>query len=244
MFKLKLVFVFFFLFAFNSFSAEVIALDSSYPPYMFESKGKAEGLYPRLLDEVFQKMNMNAKLEPKPWARVMRLAKRGKWGVGGIYKNSEREKIFDYSNPIYQEELLLFVKKSSAIKFSTLKDLKGKVLALMRGWSYGTDFDREKKKKAFRVIETSNGEQSFTLLLKGRVDGVVMDGVSAKMILEKNKWVTKVKEKETPVARNAAYIAFHKSTKKADVIKKFNEALRAIKKEGSYNKIISNFIKE
>ena len=244
MVKFKFSFVFFFLFSFNSFAAEVIALDNSYPPYMFESKGKAEGLYTRLLDEVFKKMNMDLKLEPKPWARVMRLAKRGKWGVGGIYKNSERMKIFDYSKPIYQEELLLFVKKSSKVKFSSLKDLKGKVLALMRGWSYGTDFDQEKKKKSFRVIETSNGVQSFTLLLKGRADGVVMDSVSAKMILEKNKWVTKVEEKATPVARNAAYIAFHKSTKKNDLIKKFNKALEEIKKEGSYNKIISNFINE
>ena len=58
MIKIKFSFVFFFLFSLNSFTAEVIALDSSYPPYMFERKGKAEGLYTRLLDEVFQKMEI------------------------------------------------------------------------------------------------------------------------------------------------------------------------------------------
>ena len=244
MIKLNLVLVCFFYVFFNAHSGEVIALDSSYPPYMHLAKGKAQGLYPRLLDEVFQKMKVDVKLEPKPWARVMRMAKKGKWGVGGVYKNSERLKIFDYSDPIYQEKLLLFVKNSSKIEFSSLKDLKGKVLALMRGWSYGTEFDKEKKRKSFRVIETGDGVQSFTLLLKGRVDGVVMDGVSAKMILEKNNWIGKVKEQTTPVARNAAYIAFHKTMKKTAVIESFNKALLQIKEEGSYDKIISNFVKE
>ncbi len=242
--KLRLILAFFFLLSYSSYANEVIALDAAYPPYMYESKGKIQGLYARLLDEIFQKMEVNVTLEPKPWARVIRLAKKGKWGVGGIYKNAERMKIFDYSSPIYQEELLLFVKKPSTFEFKSLKDLKGKVLALMRGWSYGTEFDKEKNKKTFRVIETSNGEQSFTLLLKERVDGVVMDSVSAKMILEKKKWAARVKEKNTPVARNAAYIAFHKSMKKTNVIKRFNTALIQIKKEGSYNKIISNFVKE
>ena len=184
--KFSLTLAFFFFLSYNSYPNEVIALDAAYPPYMYESKGEAKGLYARLLDEVFQKMKVDVKLVPKPWARVMRLAKKGKWGVGGIYKNSERMKVFDYSHPIYQEELLLFVKNPSLIEFNSLKDLKGKTLALMRGWSYGTEFDKERNKKSFRVIETSHGEQSFTLLLKGRVDGVVMDGVSAKMILEKN----------------------------------------------------------
>ena len=238
-----LTFLSVFLFNSSSYCREVLGIDTAYPPYMYGDKGQAKGLYVQLLKKVFQKMNVDIKLEAKPWARVMRTAKRGKWGVGGIYKNAERVKIFDYSEPIYKERLLLFVRKSSTIKFNSLKDLKGKTLAIMRGWSYGTEFDNAKKKGLFRVVETNRGEQSFNLLFKKRVNGVVMDSVSAKVILEKNKWTQKVKEKTTPVATNAAYIVFLKSMKKVKVINHFNKVLSEIKKDGTYNKIISSFIK-
>ena len=108
----------------------IIALDSAYPPYMHGSKSKPKGLYANLLKEIFGKMKLSLTLEPKPWKRVMTKAKVGKWGVGGIYKNSERVKIFDYSEPIYYERLVLFTRKSSNIKFKKLSDLKGKVIGV------------------------------------------------------------------------------------------------------------------
>jgi len=229
---------------FNSYSSETIGIDSAYPPYMHGSKHVAKGLYVQLLKNIFQKMNVGVVLEAKPWKRIMKKAKIGKWGVGGIYKNSERVKIFDYSEPIYHEKLVLFINKSSNLKFNSLEDLRGKKLGVMRGWSYGESFDKARKSKVFSVMETNKGKQSFALLLKNKVDGVVMDGISAKIILEKNNWAGKVKEETTPVARNAAYIVFLKSMKKSGVINKFNNALAKMRKDGSYDKIISSFVKE
>ena len=222
----------------------IIALDSAYPPYMHGSKSKPKGLYANLLKEIFGKMKLSLTLEPKPWKRVMTKAKLGKWGVGGIYKNSERVKIFDYSEPIYYERLVLFTRKSSNIKFKKLSDLKGKVIGVMRGWSYGEDFDKAKKMKIFRVQETNEGTQSFKLLLKKRVDAVVMDSVSANIILKKEGWQKKVDESTNPVAKNAAYIVFLKTMDQKELINKFNDTVQQMKEDGSYQKIISEFIKD
>lgn len=222
----------------------VIALDSAYPPYMHGSKSKPRGLYANLLKKIFGKMKLSLTLEPKPWKRVMTKAKVGKWGVGGIYKNSERIKIFDYSEPIYYERLVLFTRKNSNINFKKLSDLKGKVIGVMRGWSYGEDFDKAKKRKVFRVQETNEGTQSFKLLLKKRVDAVVMDSVSANIILKKEGWLNQVNESTHPVAKNAAYIVFLKTMNQKELINKFNSTVQQMKEDGSYQKIISEFIKE
>ena len=58
-----------------------------------------------------------------------------------IYKNNMRLNIFDYSDPLFEEHLAVYVKKGKGFSYTRLSDLRGKSIGLVRGWSYGEDFD-------------------------------------------------------------------------------------------------------
>lgn len=100
--------------SFSAFSAEniVISFDAANPPFMYEQNGKAAGLYPAIIKAAFQHMQMGVTLQVKPWARVIRELDMGMTGVGGIFRTVERERKYDYSEPVFAEKLLVYFNKS------------------------------------------------------------------------------------------------------------------------------------
>lgn len=238
--------IFFVLAALNGYSNDlVIGIDNSYPPYMHGEGENVKGLYPLILSKIFSKMDTQPLLKAKPWKRIIMESKISKLGVGGIYKNEERLKVYDYSNPFFEETLVLYVNAWKKNKtFESMNDLKGMNLGLMRGWSYGEEVDKARKEEIFKVTELGSAEQIFKMIEKKRLDGVIIDSVSAKMILEKLKLEDKFVVLGEPVAKNEAFIVFHKDMDKTDLIKKFNKALAELKESGEYEKIISDFFKD
>ena len=71
-----------------------------------------------------------------------------------------------------------------------------------------------------------------------------MDGVSANIILKKEGWTQKVNESIHPVAKNAAYVVFLKTMNQKQLLNNINSTVQEMKKDGSYKKIISEFIKD
>jgi len=112
-----------------------IAVDSANPPFMYAEDNKAVGLYPVLLNAVFAKMGMTTEIEAYPWKRTLSMGEKGAAAIGGIYKNEERLKIYDYSDPIFSEKLLIYVNKDASFPFSGVSDLKGKRIGVILGWS-------------------------------------------------------------------------------------------------------------
>ena len=86
----------------------IIAVDEA-PPFMFKIGNKAAGLYPALVETVFKRMQIPVVVRPLPRGNAIKYADKGKIGIAGIYKNSDLEKKYDYSDEIFQEKLVLFV---------------------------------------------------------------------------------------------------------------------------------------
>ena len=217
-----------------------VAVDNSYPPYMH---GRiAQGLYPKLLKAIFNRMEMEAEVKGYPWKRALKMGESGEAAIGGVYKNEKRLKIYDYSDPIYKEKLAVYVKRSKDFVYNGLPDLAGKRVGINRGWSYGQDFDEAREKRLFVVDEASDNLANFKKLLKGRVDCVISDELSASQIIQREKMGDAVEKLSNSVAVNDAYIVFSKKNDKKSILDKFNSALKKMKEDGSYQKIVDAFI--
>lgn len=212
----------------------VINFDEGNAPFMYSEGGKPKGIYPSLISAAFAKMGTNVQLNAIPWKRALAEADEGKAGVGGIYKNSARLEKYDFSEAIYQEKLVLYTLKDKTFPFAKLDDLKGKSIAVVRGWSYGDAFDKARADKLFKAEETENDQLNLKKLAAGRVEAVVASPAAADPILKKEGLTDKVVALSEPVTTNDTYLIFPKAMNKADLLKTFNETLQKMKADGSY----------
>lgn len=238
------MFLLFFLFSVqSSYAAHTIeiAVDSGNPPFMYEKDGKAEGIYPELIRAVFKKMGIPASVKPYPWKRALQMASKGKIGIGGIYKSAEREKIFDYSVPLFTEKLLVYVPRGRGFPFTGVHDLKGKVVGVLSGWSYGEDFDKARKDRLFKVEEVSSDDLNFRKLAMGRLDCCIAIELSGNIAMDATGTRAQVEVLDTPLSIKDTYLIFRKSTNRKALLDQFNAAVDAMRKDGSYNRIVNSF---
>ena len=153
-----------------------IFVDNSYPPYMYETNGSlAEGFYPRLLHEIVKQAGHIADIKAYPWKRALLFSEAGKGAIGGAYMNDERVKNYDFSSPLYQEKLVLFVNNKNTFEYNAIEDLRGKIIGVNRGWSYGQVFDEARANNLFSVNVSNDPTDNFKMLALGRIDAVILE---------------------------------------------------------------------
>lgn len=220
-----------------------VVVDAYNPPNMYLQNGHAAGLYSLLLDTIFQHMEHDVSIEAVPWKRAMDMGAQGTAGVAGIYKTPDRLLIYDYSDPIYTELLLVFVQKNKTFTFESVKDLEGKRIGVILGWSYGPEFDKARAQKTFEVEPVNRDQLNFKKLMDGRLDCVVASRESGFYEIARKKY-TDILPLGKALLGNPTYLAFAKHTHNKNLLLHFNTALRALKENGEYERLVKDFMHE
>ncbi len=215
--------------------AVTIAVDAENPPFMYaDADGKAAGLYPKLLTAVFERMGVPVTVAAYPWKRALEMSEKGEVGVGGIYKNEKRLQIYDYSEPIYAEKILLYTPKGKSFDFNSVDDLQGKQIGILTGWSYGDEFDQAKEAGVFTVQEVSSDKDNLEKLLLGRVDAVAAIEAGASQIIEEKGYGDRFEVLPNPLVINDTYLVFSKGVQQLPLLGQFNQTLAEMKQDGTY----------
>jgi len=222
----------------------VVAVDDSYYPYMYGSENNAKGLYVQQIAAIFLRLGMEVEFTALAWKRALQKGDKGAAAVGGIYKNINREQVFDFSQPIFEEELVVFVRKDSAFPFSTLADLKDHKVGLVYGWSYGSTIDKARKEDIFAVEESNNNAVNFKKLIRGRVDCIIVDRIAGAVLIKEMQLGNKVEMLSVPASINQTYLVFAKSYNQRILMARLNNALARMQKDGSYKRLVRDFFKE
>jgi len=220
-----------------AFSADslLVNVDEANSPFMYSKGGKPAGIYPALIDAAFKHMNVPVTIQTKPWKRAIQEIDEGLAGVGGIYKNPEREKKYDYSDQIFVEKLVVYFNKAQVINYKAIGDLKGKKVGVLRGWSYGDDFDNARKANTLMAEEVASDDQNFQKLDQGRLDAVIAINETGIALMPK---YTNVGFAATPLSQGPTYLTFAKSAKHTDILKQFDQAIKDMKKSGEFQKLV------
>lgn len=219
-----------------------IVVDAYNPPNMYLKDGKASGLYPLLLSTIFERMNENVVIDAVPWKRVLDMVNQGVAGAGGVYKTDDRLVVYDFSAPVYNELLLVFVRRGNAFKFETVSDLNGKHVGIILGWSYGAAFDKAKEAGLFSVDTVNRDHLNFKKLAEGRLDCVVASRESGLFEIAQNDHYNII-ALETPLLISPTYVVFAKHADKKHLLARFDETLKQMREDGEYSQLVGNFIK-
>jgi len=220
---------------------ETVVFDEADPPFMFVADGKPAGLYPVLVAEAARRAGIEVELASMPWKRALAEIDAGKAGVAGIYRNGERLKKYDFSDSLFDEVVLVYAPVGKGFAFAGLDSLRGKVVGVIRGWSYGDDFAAAVKSGTIATQEASGDAQNFGELANGRIDAVLSIRESGDAAIAAGGWTKRVLALDTPFAADSpTFIAFAKSTNKSAVLDSLNRALAAMHADGGYDAIVAS----
>jgi polar amino acid transport system substrate-binding protein len=219
---------------------------AEYPPYNFTKENKITGISTEIIIEVLKEMNLEKDIHIKvyPWARAYQMAlKIPNTFIFSLGRTTERENFFKWVEEIVVFESCIWKAKSNKkVQITQLSDLKKYRIGTQRE-EY---IEQYLKKHGFEsnIDDSTHPVLSIKKLLAGRID-----------VFAYEKYVTKYVSKneginfdDLEIAYNIAeldihaYLACSKETPDF-IVEKFREALKKIKKDGRYEKIIKKWFK-
>lgn len=229
----------------NSDTTLVFLGEQDYAPISFEENGKVVGISPDIINEAFQRMGYKVKLQLVPWKRAQEMIKDGEAdGFFSPYKSAERETIYIFpTEPLLIEKNVFMVRKNSMITYDgDISKLDQYGIGTLIGY---TTLDKYIEKKIINNVDKSlSVEASLTKLVSGerKVDLVVNTDYILWYTAKKMNITNAIKELPSPLAEMPSYLAFTKKKDHSEIIAKFEIELQQMKKDGTYNRIIQQYI--
>ena len=219
----------------------LIAIDNANPPFMYEQDGQAKGLYPLVLEAVFARAGQPVAIQAMPWKRALRRSENAEVGVGGIYKTSRRLELYDYSQPIFEEKLIVYVHQDKAFRFTQVSDLHGKRIGVIRGWSYTEELDEAIRDGRIKVTESSSDKANFKMLASGRLDAVIAIELAGQRIIQQLQ-MHQVLALEPPLSINPTYLVFAKQARQQALLQRFDQILLEMRADGSLDRLVQQAV--
>ncbi|QZA77121.1 transporter substrate-binding domain-containing protein [Deefgea tanakiae] len=227
-------------------AAEPIRLvTGNYPPYEYEEAGEIKGLVVDVLKEAFARSNQSVEFKVVPWARALWMAQHGEAdAVFATIKTPERKQVLNFSNEsLIPLSSAFFVKKGSPIQYNgDLNTLAEQNIGLLRQGSHGIAFDTAVQNGTLKYPDfTTDTLTNIKKLVAGRIDMMAGDRIGTLHLLQQNKLLDQVNVLAPEINTSASYLAFSKSKDHTATRDAIDKAIRSMKKDGSYQRIVDKY---
>ena len=219
----------------NNQDVLVIGINAEYPPFEYYDGEKIVGIEIDMIDILSKKLNKKVVIEDMKFNTLMTalLSKKIDLIIAGLAITDERKQQFDFSDPYYDNTIVLVVKDDND-SIKTVNDLKGKKI----GAQLGTLCDNYAS--TIEDAEVSKYDTPATAIMNlkaGKVDVVVTDKPVVKQLLLTNdgcKIVENVEIKTVPYG-----IAINKGND--ELLTQINQAIKEMKESGELDKIFNKY---
>ncbi|MCP4020903.1 MAG: amino acid ABC transporter substrate-binding protein [Desulfobacteraceae bacterium] len=226
----------------------VIISTGEYAPFTTNSL-KNHGFVNHVIIEAFKRENHEVKFNYFPWKRAFKVMASGNCHASSFwYESEKRKKDAYYSNhPIYTAKENFFYLKSNPIgDWSTLKDLKGKRIGAVIGYTYSFEFWDLGKKKVYLIDQVAKESLNFKKLLHGRIDLFPTNIVVANDIMRKEIDPDKrdlITYHPKPFIQTPAFLLFSKAQKDSQkLLEVFNSGMTELIDQGIYEKLYNDLL--
>jgi polar amino acid transport system substrate-binding protein len=226
-------------------AATIHLLTGNYPPFEYMENGEVKGLAVELLKEAFQRCHRDVAIDVLPWARALAETQQGRAdAIFTAIKTPEREKALRFSSePLVAMNSALYTRNDAGIRYrGDLSELAGYRLGMVIGTSHGAQFDMAVRAGILKYVDTANDtEPNLRKLLAGRIDIVAADRYVVTYYARANGWQDRLAELSPLLYSSFGYLAFSRNPALEPVRDEIDAALAAMKKDGSYQRILSRY---
>jgi polar amino acid transport system substrate-binding protein len=223
-----------------SFAAnKLVLVTENYPPFNMEEGGKIVGMSTDVMKELLKREKIEYSLELFPWARSYKMGLEEKNTV--VYSTTrtpEREALFKWVGPLVSNDWVFFAKKGSTIKINSLDDARKYSVGGYNEDAISDYLLKQNFVKGKNIQLATNEKQNALKLEAGRID---LWATGSQL----GPWVSKAEKtgKIVPLftfKKAEMYAAFNKDTDDA-LIKKLNDTLDKMKKDGTVGKLFDKY---
>ncbi len=233
MFKRKLLFILF-LFTVNLFAQvkEVFVVSEKWDGYTNKDKS---GLYFDIVRQVFEPLGIKVKIEIYPYNRSVKMIKEKKadFWLGSFIDEEEFALYPKYHFDI--DRVTAMFKKDKFKDFKSIKDLKDKKVAWIRGYDYQEEID-----VPMQISERNNRKSLLKSLKQDRIDVYLDDERDMRDALKKNNFDLS-SYKLIELLKFNLYPAFRKDKIGEELSKIWDKRLSIMIKDGSLKNLYINY---
>ena len=214
-----------------------VGTNAEFMPFEYLDKNKIIGFDIDLLDAISKETGLEFKIQDMAFDGLLPALQTKKIDmvIAGMSATPEREKAVAFSKPYFKAKQVVITTPEKAKSLKSFKDLSGKKVGVMLGFTGDTVVSEIKGVK----VERFNAAYAAILALsQNKIEAVVLDSEPAKKYTANNKQFVIA---NIPAEEEDYAIAFRKNDK--ELINKINAALDKIKSNGEYDKILKKYFK-
>ncbi|MEN9396448.1 MAG: hypothetical protein RLZ81_978 [Pseudomonadota bacterium] len=236
----------------------VIEADNDYAPYSYVEDGELKGIYVDLLRLAGKKLApaYEVELEAIPWKRGLKNLETGRsMALFPPYRSKERPYIDPYSTPLYRETVALFCNESNPGRAPRRfpEDFAGLTIGVNLGFALGDKMTDAVKARTFTVTESKGNEDNLWKLQAGQIDCYANDRLAVQYSFNKLQDKAKFRQfkgyrlsESAELSGEDAFIGYSAANTlsyKADFIKQMDAVLLELKKAGTINRLIVDYVR-
>lgn len=213
-----------------------IGTEGTYAPFTYhDAAGKLTGFDVEIAEEVSKRLGVEAEFIETQWDGLFAGmdAKRFDVIFNEVSINEDRKVKYDFSDPYIVSKAVLIVSEDNE-DIKTFADIKGK----KAGQSLTSNLTDIARENGAEIVATDGFNQAMDLLLSGRIDATINDGLSF-LDLKKQKPDVKIKVVDEIAEGSQSAAVFLKGND--ELIKAVNDALAEMKSDGTYLKISEKY---
>ncbi|WP_296179301.1 substrate-binding periplasmic protein [Pseudomonas sp. UBA1879] len=196
------------------------------------------GLSTDLVRTALGRAGYTTEYEQVPWARAVHGVSEGRYDILiNAWYSTERTQIGEFSGEYLVNRLRFLKRKTSDITYQTLPQLHPYSIAVVRSYAYSPEFDNDPDLKKVPVASFST---AVRMLAAGRVELTVEDEYAARFALSHEPADVRGNVDFLPqsLSENGLHILVSlKNPDHAKIVADFDEAVAAMKADGSYDKL-------
>jgi polar amino acid transport system substrate-binding protein len=224
----------------NVIAGTFTILTEDYAPFNYTQEGELTGLSTEVMYEILERVKHPRNIKVMPWSEAYQQTMQNSGCVlYSMVRTKERENNFKWVGPVAPDRLVLYVKKGSTLKISSLDDAR-KVNKI--GTYKDSVAEQFLKQKGFKnIVSVIDDKENISKLLTGKIDLWIAGELQGIHQVKACKSDPADLQKVFTVKDTQLYIAFNKATPDEE-INKWQKALDELKATGIYQKIVSKYL--
>lgn len=213
----------------------VVAFDGACIPTQYaNAQGRAAGIYPAIVGAALEKIGMPARLEVQPFRRAMAGLGEASLAGGAVVLTPERHALAAFSAPYFTETVGVYTRGGAPLR--SVEQLRGKRVGVIRGWSYGAEFDAARAANAFVVEEVDTDLANFRKLALGRVDAVMATTAAGELLRRLPRFAL-FATPGRPIMAVPIRLAINRNDARRSLLARFDRAIEQMRRSGEIDAI-------
>jgi polar amino acid transport system substrate-binding protein len=222
-------------------AATITLVTANYPPFSYEEDHIQKGIAVDIVREVFTRMKQPIKIEALPFPRAVSMIKNGEAdAIFPFAMSNARKQFVTYPvERLINDPATLFVRADSDIVFNgDYSKLAKYSIGMQRGTDHGPVFMKSLITYNIRVDEAIDQEQNIQKLIAGRFDIAVGPKLVVRSAAKRIGLLPQIKVLYSGISEGDAYVGFSKKRDYSQLIERFNQTIKKMHEDGSYNRLV------